>query len=323
MSKRLNQQKLPEPLLLRMWLLSNQKKPLIVRINDKVIFEFNIGELINVKEGKLNIELGEAGLKTKGNLVGMSGLYYSPELFGGGNVQNVHNSWDWFMKKIPQDPETFQNVLEAESVLELLLAPIEEGLLYYFLSLVVDLYELDSLGVDLDSKITELRRQVKGHMRKYEKLKDKTKPDALSRIRKLRLYLADLSSECRLAKLAKLYGFNVKLGIHPDLTIDGRKIEVKRVRRKYNISKSEVTLPLISLSNPIKQGLRQNADIVAIDVNNLEKRNIKGFKTVWLGRTTLKNALQNALAYRKNGNYILLFLGTNKDYYGRIILLKK
>lgn len=322
MSKRLDQQKLLEALLRRILWLSNQKEPLVVRMNDEVLFEFNVGELITLKEGQLNIELGEVGLKTKDNLVGMSGLYYSPKLFGGGNVQNVHNSWDWFMKKIPLDSETFQKVLEAGSVLELLFAPIEEGLLYYFLSLVVDLCELDSVGVDVGSKISELRKQVKGHMRKYEKLKDKTVVGALFRIRNLRLYLADLSSECRLARLGKLYGFNVKLGIHPDLTIGGRNIEVKRVKRKYTISKSEVELPIVSLSNPIRQGLKQNADIVVIDVNNLEKRSVKGFKTVWFGITTLRNALRDALAYEKNGDCVLLFLGTNKGYFGRIVLLK-
>lgn len=323
MTNRLNQQKLFEALLQRILFLSKMKKPLIVRINDRVIFEFNIGELINKKEGKINIELGEAGLKTKNNLVGMNGLYYDPELFGGGTVQNVQNSWDWFMKQIPQDSETFEKILEAVSVLELLLFPIEEGLLYYFLSLVVDLYELNLLGVDLESKMTELRRQVNGHMRKYHKLKDKNKTESLSRIRDMRLYLADLSSECRLAKLAKVYGYDVKLGIRPDLTINGRSIEVKRIRHRYKISKSEVKLSLGDLSNPIRRGLIQNVDVIAIDVGNLEKRSIKNFKVVWLARTTLKKAFDNSLAFRKKGKCVLLFLGTNRGYFGRVILLKK
>jgi len=135
----------------------------------------------------------------------------------------------------------------------------------------------------------------------------------LFKIEDLRLYLSNVSSECRLARIAKLYGFNVKLGVHPDLIINGKKIEVKRVSSFDRYA---------SLSNPIEDGLNQHPDIISIEVNSLEKRNIKGFKTKWLGRGNLRSTLETALAFKKNGNSVLLFSGTTEGLEGGIILLK-
>ena len=194
-----------------------------------------------------------------------------------------------------------------------MLTGVDIGTNIYIFSLIVDLYELDSLGVDTSAKIAEIGKQIRSYMRIFDKLKDTKIWKALSRTEDLRLYLSNVSSECRLARIAKRYGFDVKLGVHPDLTIDGKKIEVKRVSSFDKFA---------GLSNPIEEGLKQNSDITVIEVHSLEKRSIKGFKTTWLGRGNLRSTLKTALSFKRNGNCILLFSGTTEGLEGRVILLK-
>lgn len=132
--------------------------------------------------------------------------------------------------------------------------------------------------------------------------------------------MADLSSEVRLARLAKEYGYEVKLGRRPDLFIDGKGIEVKRVRTRPVIHRLR-KVPLASLSNPIRRGLKQKADVIAVQVNSLNKRKIKDFKIVWTATDTLKNVLERVLAFRKR-RPVLLFCGTSRGYFARIVLVK-
>lgn len=195
----------------------------------------------------------------------------------------------------------------------LLVTGHDEGENVHFFSLLVNLYELDLAGIDTSPKIEEFGHQIRSYMREFEKWIDKRPWRAILGTEGLRQYLSNVSSECMLARAAKLYGFDVKLGKHPDLTINGKKIEVKRLSSydKY-----------ANLSNPIDKGLDQNPDIVAIEVNSLEKRTIEGYKANWLGRGSLSNALKTALAFGKSGNCVLLFSGTKQGLKGRIILLK-
>jgi len=325
----------PQPVILR---LKNGEPyyacylPVMVKIH-----EIDSGKL-SVRKFNIEVDFSQIGLNVKDNLVGMGGFYYNPKYFGGDNAQKVIAAWDWFLKKMQVDEEDFLVALEGELVWETLLTGFEEGLTYYVLSLVVDLYALDSLGLNVTTKISEVGKQIRNHMRVYEKLSRKKEfslsvkavGDAYYRIKNLRLYLANLSSESRLARLAKLYGFDVKLGIHPDLTINGKSVEVKRVRGKYIIPKEREALITIissesasitSLSNPIREGLRQGADIVAIEVGDLKKKDVKGFKTTWLGKDTLERVLRSAAGYNRKG-IILLFSSTLEGIFGRIILAK-
>jgi len=311
MAEKLDPQKWREAFAIRVWNLSQYKEPIVVRENDKVIFEFDVGKLLTVSSGKLTIELGQPGLKTKGNLVGMSGTYYALDLFWGGTIENVVHSWNWLIERLNLDAEQFQTVIEAEAILELLATGQEEGLLFHLLSLAVDLHELDSEGIDVESKISELGKHARAHLRKYEKLKDNFAVQALFKIGALRFYMANVSSESRLARLAKEWGHDVKLGKHPDLIIDGKGLEVKRARTTHRLA---------SLLNLIKKGLKQKVDLIAIQVVGLDKREIKGIKTTWLATDRLSSVLKSSLTHK--GKCVLLFCGTNRGYFGRIILLK-
>lgn len=123
----------------------------------------------------------------------------------------------------------------------------------------------------------------------------------------------------------------MKLRFRPDMIINGKKVEVKRIQEKYILpEKRETFVTFVSpestaiekLSNPINEGWRQNANIIAIEVNHLDKRDIKGFKTKWLGRDTLKRVLASAVTYDRKG-IVMLFSRTSEGYSGRIILCKK
>lgn len=317
MSEKLYEKKWLEAFVLRVCSLSKRKEPVVVRLGKERIFELEVGKLLTIDNGKLTVELGQSALKTKGNLIGMAGFYYNPKVFWGETVEKVALSWAWLMERLTLDEKR----LEEEAILEFLSTGIEDGTLVALFSLAVDLYDLDSSIVDVSSKISELKSQVRAHLRRFEKLKLEDKVRSYVKIGYLRRYMADLSSECRLARLANEYGYDVKLGKHPDLTIDGKAIEVKRVRMRPLIYTSN-KVKLASLTNPIKSGIRQRADMIAIQVNNLRKRKIRDFRTVWTASDTLRNALKTALAFRDEGRCVLLFCGTNKRYFGRLILLK-
>jgi len=207
------------------------------------------------------------------------------------------------------------------------------------LSLILDLYALDLMKVDVNEKLSEITQQMRDHIRKYEKLSKNLgfstdygfSRKVMSRITNLRKFLAHLSSESRLARLAKLYGFDVTLSIHPDLIIDGKKIDVKRPDARYKIPKrkdfvtfvSDESVVVENLSNHISKGFRQKVDIVAIEVKHLDKREIKGFSSKWLGGSnSLKNALQDAISYKKK-DIVLLFMGSPKGYFGRVLRCRK
>jgi hypothetical protein len=161
------------------------------------ISEVNSGKP-NVKKFDIELDLGQPKLKTIGNLVGMGGFYYNPEYYWGENVQSMIEAWNWFVKKVQVDEEDFWTALEGELVWEFLLTRFHQELTVCLLSLVVDLHALDSLGVDVNPKISEIKKQIRDHMDVYEKLSKKKEfsfsvkavGDAFFRVKSLRLYLA-------------------------------------------------------------------------------------------------------------------------------------
>jgi hypothetical protein len=291
-----------------------QKQPSFLTDDDgNKIAEFNVGKLFSIKEGKLQVDFGQIGLKVKGNYVGLGHILYAPWLFGARNVQEVLDSWNWFLKETKVSEETLQIALEACSLLRLLLTGRDEGENVHFFSLLVNLHELDLAGIYTRPKTEEFGHKIRSYMRKFEKRIDREPWRAILGMENLRTELSNLSSECMLARVAEFFGYSVKLGKHPDLTINNKKIEVKRLSSydKY-----------ADLSNPINEGLIQNPYIIAIQVNSFEKRSIKGYKAKWLGRGNLNTALKTALAFGKSGNCVLLFSGTKQGLKGRIVLLK-
>jgi len=299
----------------------------------------------DVKKYRVEIDFGKSGLKRIGDLVGMAGFYYDTEYYWATTPENVMHAWNWFNQKTKAN-EDYWMAVESDTVRDFIdnnwnpfTHEFRDTLTPNILSLILDLYALDLMKVDVNEKLSEITQQMRDHIRKYEKLSKNLgfstdygfSRKVMSRITNLRKFLAHLSSESRLARLAKLYGFDVTLSIHPDLIIDGKKIDVKRPDARYKIPKrkdfvtfvSDESVVVENLSNHISKGFRQKVDIVAIEVKHLDKREIKGFSSKWLGGSnSLKNALQDAISYKKK-DIVLLFMGSPKGYFGRVLRCRK
>ena len=288
----------------------NQPFPDIIRNREgKEIAKFSVGKFFRIEDGSIRVNLGPYGLKTDGNLVGLSHMLYSPSFIGAKNVQEVLDSWNLLLKRIQVSEEDLQIALEACSLSVLLASGIEKSEDVFFFSLIVDLHQLDLNGIDITPKTEEFGHQIRGNLREYEKLKDRNFWKGIIKIESLREYLSNVSWECRLARIANNYGFKVKFGKHPDLTINNKTVEVKNLRS-------------YSLSNPINEGIKHHPDIIAIKVKSLIQRDIPNRKNTWLGTSDLKETIKTAVTCGKDGNIVLLFTTTTETPKGRIILLK-
>ena len=299
-----------------MWNALNQKEPSILRDSKgREIAKFNIGKLFREKDGKVYVNFGSLGLKVEGSYVGLGHILYRPEFLGARNVQEVLASWDWLLEKTRIDSAELQMALETCSLIVLLKTGIEEGKDVNIFSLAINLQKLESLGIDVTSKIDEFEEEIRGHIKSFWKLEKKAIWRGILVAQKLREYLSNVSSECFLARASKSYGFSVRLEKHPDLKIEGKGVEVKRAN-SYNLSSS------------IGNAQGQPHDIIAIEAMSLEQREIPHYKapkyeTTWLDEGCLKDTLKSALTLRRNGDIVLLFMETFEGLKGRIILLKQ
>ncbi len=299
----------------------------------------------NVKRIDFKIDFGQGGLRRIGNLVGMAGFYYDSEYYWASTPENVFDAWNWFNQKT-QANDDYWMAIESDTVRDFIdnnwrpfNYEFRDSLTASILSLILSLYALGSMNVDISKKLSEIRQQMRGRIEKYEKLSRNVKfstdykvsREAMRRVTDLRLFLTHLASESVFATYAKLHGFDVALSIRPDLIINGKKVDVKKPVERYAIPKNRDFITFVSdestvienLSNHIREGFRQKVDIIAIEVNHLEKRPIKGFNSKWLGPpVVLKNALMNAISYDKKGT-VLLFKTNTKGCFGRVLRCRK
>jgi hypothetical protein len=296
-------------------------------------------EEANVRKVTFKVDFGEVGLKRRGNLVGLAGFFYDANYYWATTVDNVIKAWDWFTQKIQAD-DIFYECMESIIVRDFFALQIETGLTPHIISLALDLYALDSMNVDVRAKLSEIHEHVNGNIRNYAKSQiqigeDKftLSPQTISHdyrsLRNLRSKLTDLSSETKLARLACLYGHKVKLLKKPDLIIDDRSVDVKRPRVTYKLPSKPEFITFMTedeshienLSSSVSRGIEQNVDVIALHVNHLNKRDIQGFKTNWLGKDLLKKALSVALSCNMKGT-LLLFKENPEGYFGKVVLCK-
>ncbi len=294
-----------------MWNALNQKKPSILRDNEgKEIAKFDIGKLFRETEGKIEVNFDSFGLKVEGNFVGLGHILYNPEYLGAQSIQEVVESWNWLLEKTHVDSEILQMALETSSLIIILKTGIEEGIDVYIFNLAINLRRLESLGINVTPKIEEFGEEIRGHIKSFQKWEKKRIWNGILTTQELRKYLYNVSSECYLARISKSYGLEVRLGKHPDLTINDKKVEVKRAS-SYNLLSS------------IESAQDQIHDIIAIKVDSLKQRPIPHHEATWLNEEKLKDAIMNALTLRQVDDIVLLFMTTLEGLKGRIILLKK
>lgn len=319
--------------------------------NGKIYCACYLPEMIvfDNKTNNFNVDFGNVGLKRIGNLIGLGGFYYDADYYFAVSPEKVIEAWNWFNVKTESNDDYWM-AIEAETVWDFLrynwrpsTSDFRESLIVNILSLVVDLYRLDSLQVDVTTKLLEIKNEkIRGNMEAYRKLVDneihnnaKSTKDAFLRIRKIRQELANLSAESRLAIFAKDKGFDVIISKSPDLLINKKRVEVKRpkvkfvnARKQADINNSMLFLHedksiIEDISAHIKKGFDQKADIIAIEVNHLEKRPISGFNSKWLGGIVdLEKALHDAIDYSKKGT-VLLFKCRRDGYQGRVLRCKE
>ena len=180
-------------------------------------------------------------------------------------------------------------------------------------SFFVNLYKLDKLGVNTSKKITEYGRLIRGHLKKFGKFENATWKNIVY-VQNLRDHLYNFSSECLLARVAKTYGYSVELDIKPDVKIENIDFEIKRNNSN-------------NLSNAIDKARSQVHDVIAIEVENLNKKEIPhyslpSYEATWLKKGNLRDVLKTILCIKFDGEIILLFTQTIKGLKARIILIK-
>jgi hypothetical protein len=179
---------------------------------------------------------------------------------------------------------------------------------------------------------------MRSHIRAFEKLSTnsvfstgyRASRQVLMRVTNLREFLSHLSAESRLARIARMYEFDVKLKTRPDLVIGNKSVEVKKLIEIFILPEkhgpftpiTNESTEIENLSNVIIDGLRQDADIIAIEVNHLDKRKTRGFKSKWFGTASLKQALATAVNYHRKG-LVLLFKTGSSGMNGRLIIVSK
>jgi hypothetical protein len=269
---------------------------------------------------------------------------------GNDTPEKVIDTWKWFSSKI-EESDDYWDALEGETLYDFLQhnwspfsTDFRESLIVDIISLMLDLRMLESAKIDASSKLSEIRdEKIKGNVKAFEELSANAKFHtsakmvrlAFLNIRKIRRELNNLSSETTLARFAKENGFQIILSKSPDLFINKKRVEVKRPKVLYINPRKQASMHegllilnednsiIENLSKHIERGFDQKADIVAIDVNHLERRQINGFKAKWLTPImSLENALQDALSFEKKG-IVLLFKCRRDGYQGVVLRCKK
>jgi hypothetical protein len=319
--------------------------------NGKIIFACYLSEMTTYDDHSNNytVFFGEMGLKRKDNLLGLAGFFYDAKSYFSATPEKVIEAWKWF-NELTESTDEYWQAVEAETVWNFFKyswrpfnQELREIYIANILSLVNDLHTLWNLGVDIAPKLLEIKREkMEGNMKAFQRLANneafhvdsRVTKEAFLRIRKLRQELANLSSEARLAVFAAGTGFEVKMLKSPDLLINNKRIEVKCPKVLFDNPRQQAEMingvlcvreeksKIEDLGNSIRNGFNQKADIVAIEVNHLEKRPIS-VSTKWLGAIApLNRALNDALCYQKHG-IVLLFKSTGDEgWRGRVMRCK-
>lgn len=327
-------------------------EPIKKEVNNRIIYAcylpLMMEEKFDEEQNKLLISIGfgEEGLKQKGDLIGLAGFFYDTKYYFDTTPSKMFEAYHWFNGKLNFKTD-FWWAIEMDTAVHFFdnnqyeypyKSQMKESTVHQILCLIQDLKELDSLGVDISKKISEIKKNVEGNIWQFEKRFNKAEfpidykfsRKALLRVTEARSYISNLASEVRLARFAKINGFVVELSEHPDLLINGKRVEVKNPQTKYKIPKLVNTYTFVNeledteiedLQNVIEDGFRQKPDVLAIEVLHLDKRDIRGYRSKWLTTNApMKEALCNALNYRRKG---IVFLFRCPTVQGSVLACKK
>ena len=260
-----------------------------------------------------SVKLDTPGLKIKKDLVGFAGMYTHPYWIGAENVDETVKAWNWFFEQ-SKISHVQLALLEFYFIVQHIWTGYNLPQAFRMLSLIVDLYDLKQQGIDIKVKLSEINRKIKGNLRAAQKFDKKDKLESLMRLDALINQVSDAFAESRLARFAKSMNYNIQMSSHPDILVDGVRIEVKFDRKEFELSKN-------SLADDIEKGLKQNADLIAIFTADLRSKKIPNQKLNWFASSDLKTCFEMGLDTSKNGRKcLLLFTSSDKGYFGRLAL---
>jgi len=188
-------------------------------------------------------------------LVGFSGLRFRPSMVYAPNRKFAGSAYSWVNEK------TGQSLGRAMAAA----MPVYFGLSltqgFNFtpmtpLQLCSNLYGLSLDGYSVNGKISELRKQLRGNLRPFYQNGQLQGYGSLMRI------FESVNSEAKVARTVSNLGYDVQLGIHPDMLVGGIGVEVKNVLWSF-VGTHEYLFQLRQRVERIAK--EQNAQIVIFD----------------------------------------------------------
>jgi len=188
-------------------------------------------------------------------LVGFSGLRFRPSLVYAPNRKFAGSAYSWINQKTS---ETLGRAVAAAIPLYFGRS-LTQGFNFALmtpLQLASNLYCLSLGGFSVGDKISELRRQLRGNLRWLRQNRQLQCYSSLMRI------FESANSEAKVARMLSDLGYDVQLGVHPDMLVGGIGVEVKNVLWSF-AGTSEYVFRLRQRAQQIARD--QNARIVIFD----------------------------------------------------------
>jgi len=224
--------------------------------NNQPLFEISPGDAMRLEDDVLRIDCGSNQFVSREDgLVGFSGLQFRPSLVYAPNRKFAGSAYSWVNERTSQ---LLGSAMAAAMPVYFWLS-LTQGFNFTpmtQLQLCSNLYGLSLEGYLVGDKISELRRQLRGNLRSLKR------GDQLDSYVSLMRIFECANSEAKTGRILCNLGYDVQLGIHPDLLVDGIGVEVKNVLQSF-AGTSDYGFQLRQRAQQIAK--EQNAQIVIFD----------------------------------------------------------
>lgn len=279
---------------LRDFYLFHRRIPeMAIVVDSKPILRFSLGRLMRREGRTLIIDLGDSQpvMLVKDDLIGIPSFQFTPTVLNV-SAQDAIASIRWFDEITKGLGSRFVRRICIDHTLRVLtgggtnLAPMAP------FQVTSSLHILEREGVDVASKISEVKARIRGHLKAIQRARA---PQAAILSEQLIRQTAELTTESDFARLAMEFGHRVKIMIRPDLLVDSIPTEVKT---------HHGTLGSRDLAWLINRGfLKQNAELLVIHCADLRwvDENVYDFgKALEKAIRTCKAGRKCVLLYYRN-----------------------
>ena len=184
-------------------------------------FKFALGEAFKFENGTLTV-FGEAKLRERDGLVGMSGAYFNPKLSSASSSEEVFDAWEWIGNEVGESFRQMSIWLTAGFVLRATLTGIINFAVLAPIEVAVKLHKLSD-SVDTKPKISELKQFIKGNVKKWTQ--DHTLQWCKD-IDDMARRLSNLNAELDFALFSLECGLPVRLSKSPDMYLGDGEVPV-------------------------------------------------------------------------------------------------